>query len=444
MNEYYERIKKDLDFIYGELEKSKKESMCRKVIIQGYYKCIYGENAVHSPDKDLEAYKLLKTVFQRKKEDGEQLKIPVTEEDIRKCLGWISGPTTDKTREEDANSVMIMLRKRGILSETELSNERDKLQKEVQQLRKNYLDVVDSICRESTGPEDVIRQVHDLRAKLAMAETEMERQGDRANDAENVNSKLRKKNHALAESLAKHQVKICPKVRFECTVDDVCEHIGYKSQFALAAINKAMDYLSAHAVVEVPDGVPSIDDLCSEYIGKGKIDSPIQFIYNRLAPYLRPSAVDPKLCETPFYSEISVSSTVWSKSDGIRYRLKDEIPPELARDTGLWLLSFAVAHGVDVRLPDIATAETLEQLAEIGQKTLYPRQIDCTWDQLTPDQQQRWYNTVTAILRAAKPNINILSGELSSILTKGLSCHEIVKALDQYIRYRVELPEDES
>lgn len=239
-----------------------------------------------------------------------------------------------------------------------------------------------------------------LRAQLAEAEKRVDETAKIGHQFASKYELERDRANALLLDLeqARKTRTVRPNVRFECTANEICDHIQYTSDFALRAIVKAMDYLSTRAVVEVPEGVPSAEDLVDlvklgeqQIVFKANKDGTwpfkklaheaykkaAQLILDRLSPYLQPQAsVDPKLCETP-----------------------------------------------------MATAETLEQLAETARGIGEAFAGD-------PDV---WIEIVTAILRAARPYVDVSIAEISEFVG-GDAAIDIINVLNSRIRYRVELP----
>ena len=89
--------------------------------------------------------------------------------------------------------------------------------------------------------------------------------------------------------------------------------------------------------------------------------------------------------------------------------------------------------------PDIATAETLEQLAEIAWNAIPGREVK--YSNLAEPCKQNWRNTVTDILRAAQPYVNVEYPELMSTVIGAAgqkwSWQRGIDLCNWRIRYRV-------
>lgn len=171
--------------------------------------------------------------------------------------------------------------------------------------------------------------------------------------------------------------------------------------------------------------------------------------------------VDPEAWKTPLELQYAErQSVVLEGRDGGFYVTIDSngkhvgnvsflLPADAAR-ASVWLASYAQAHGAPVDLgqqpePAPADATTLEALARIGQSALFPtRHGHMEYDDLRPDQKENWNAATAAILRAARPRVEVDIREIEKIAWEGLipdRAVDILALCNSRIRIGVELPE---
>ena len=249
-----------------------------------------------------------------------------------------------------------------------------------------------------------IAECDTLRAKLAAAEGERD---DWKKQYKGLLDLSRREIDALkAEKTTTRPVR----VRFDVTPEDACEAVELEVDDEIHMRN-TMDYLSAHAVIDVPEGVPSAEDA-------------VETAYN--ARY--------GAQEREWKTAESYSKDAWSKvGDSILALFAPYLQP---------------ATAVDAPEP-IAAAETLEQLAEIAweaNRLKYnevSNDIRFKWDSIRDNEKEATRAEVTAVLRAAKPVIDMTVAEWAEIVGYDAAV-DMANKLNSRIRYRFDLPPTDS
>lgn len=357
--------------------------------------------------------------------------VAVTEEEIAEALAETCPHSGREDWFEEARAVLALLREKQLVKSEEA-------QEEAGMARMGFTPIDDAVevqwAEEKARLEKMLREAQDAEHVFVAREVkvvaleeerdslreEIERLEQDCKKQEEWADKYLAERDSLRQQLAEAEKTrtVRPKVRFECEAGTVIRVPNGPVIEDYIIIQEVLDYLSTRAVIEVPEGVPSAEDLVNivrlgeqQIVVRAKKDGTwpfeklayesykkvAQLILDRLSPYLQPQAsVDPKLCETP-----------------------------------------------------IATAETLEQLAEIGWNKdreefnrLYGsvnyRVVD--WKNADDIDKKSFRVSVAAILRAARPEAWVTRKKLAEWVNSRMSNEAVYEQINSRIRYCVEVP----